>query len=155
MYSQGQLESIQQQVHIPHSQGQHEDNTLNQLMEADSTQPDQSSVNTSRPSDSSQSSSNVSVPLIQNNHTSNYSNGSESDSLNGSTDAFITRSIAEITMPNISNNSHANQVQNVVNTTYDTNDNDNPMSRRSYAKVVTHDGRWVSRPIQTENNKSN
>ncbi len=57
-------------------------------------------------------------------------------------------------MPNISNNSQANQVQNVVNTTYDINDNDNPMSRRSYARVVTHDGRWVSRPIQTENNKS-
>ncbi len=72
------VESVQQQVYIPHSQGQHEDNTVNQLMEADSTQPDQSSVNTSRPSEGSQSSSNVSVPLIQNNHTSNYSNGSES-----------------------------------------------------------------------------
>ncbi len=110
------MESVQQQVHILHSQGQHEDNTVDQLIEADSTQPDESSVNTSSPSDSFQSSSNVSLPLIQNSHTSNYSNGSESESLNGSTDAYITRSIAEIT---ISNNSQANQVQNVGNTTYE------------------------------------
>ncbi len=58
------VESVQQQVHIPHSQGQHEDNTVDQLIEADSTQPDESSVNTPSPSDSSQSSSNVSLPLI-------------------------------------------------------------------------------------------
>ncbi len=57
-------------------------------------------------------------------------------------------------MSNISNNSQANQVQNVDNTTYDINDNNNPMSRRSYARVVTHDGRWVSMHIQAENNKS-
>ncbi len=50
----------------------------------------------------------MSPPLIQNSHTSNYSNGSESESLNGSTDAFITRSIADITMSDISNNSQAN-----------------------------------------------
>ncbi len=36
---------------------------------------------------------------------------------------------------------------NVVNTTYDINANDNPMSRRSFARVVAYDGRWVSRPI--------
>ncbi len=147
------VESVQQQVHIPHSKGQHKDNT-DQLIEAESTQPDESSVNTSSPSDSSQSFSNVSLLLIQNSHTSNYSNGSESESLKGSTYAFVTCSIAEITMSNISNNSQANQVQNVGNTTYDINDNDNTMSRRSYTRVVTHDGRWVSMPIQTENNKS-
>ncbi len=101
-------ESVQQLVHIPHSQGQHEDNTVDQLIEADSTIPDESSVITSSPSDSSQGSSNVSLPLIQNSHTSNHSNGSESESLNGSTDAFITRSIADITMSDISNNSQAN-----------------------------------------------
>ncbi len=43
------LESVQQHVHIPHSHGQHEDNTVDQLIEADSSQPDESSVNTSSP----------------------------------------------------------------------------------------------------------
>ncbi len=69
-------------VHIPHSQGQNKNNTVDQLIEADSTQPDESSANTSSLSDSSQSSSNVSLPLIQNSHISNYSNRSESESLN-------------------------------------------------------------------------
>ncbi len=96
------MERLQHQVHIPHSQGQHEDNTIDQLIEADITQPDESSVNTSP-------------------------NGSESESLNGNTDAFLTHPIAEISISNISNSSQAN----LANTTFNINNNDNLMSRRS------------------------
>ncbi len=43
---------------------------------------------------------------------------------NGSINAFIICSIADIAMSNISNNSQTNQTQNVVNALYDINAND-------------------------------